>query len=222
MLLALGHQDLTGLFALGLQDGLTALTLGLHLLLHGVLDLTGRQDVLQLHTVDLDAPGVRGLVQNGTHLGVDGITGGKALVQLQLTDDVAQGGGGEVLDGVHGILHAVGIQLGVGDLKVDHGVDLHGDVILGDDWLGIEIRHLLLQAHLLHHTLNEGDLQMQAHAPHGVEGTQPLHHIGTGLLHHIDVADDDGKHQNHQNGDPYDTGDGQIVGRHLFFLLFVL
>ena len=63
---------------------------------------------------------------------------------------------------------------------------------------------------------------MQAHAPHGVEGTQPLHHIGTGLLHHIDVADDDHEHQNHQNGDPYDTGDGQIVGRHLFFLLFVL
>ena len=72
------------------------------------------------------------------------------------------------------------------------------------------------------HPLNEGDLQMQAHAPHGVEGTQPLHHIGTGLLHHIDVADDDHEHQNHQNGDPYDTGDRQIVGRHLFFLLFVL
>ena len=73
-------------------------------------------------------------------------------------------------------------------IRDSHGVDLHGDVILGDDGLGIEIRHLLLQAYLLHHTLNEGDLQMQAHAPHGVEGTQPLHHIGTGLLHHIDAV----------------------------------
>ena len=36
------------------------------------------------------------------------------------------------------------------------------------------------------------------------------------------TPDDDHEHQNHQNGDPYDTGDRQIVGRHLFFLLFVL
>ena len=70
----------------------------------------------------------------------------RRLVQLQLTDDVAQGGGGEVLNGAHGILHAIGVELGVGDLKIDDGVDLHGNIVLGDDGLGVEIRHLLLQS----------------------------------------------------------------------------
>ena len=165
------------------------------------------------------APGVRGLIQDGPHLGVDGVAGGQALVQLQLADDVAQGGGGEVLNGVHGILHAVGIQLGVGDLEIDHGVDLHGDVVLGDHRLGVEVCHLLLQADLLHHPLDERDLQMQAHAPHGVEGAQPLHHIGLGLLHHIDVPDDNDQHQHHQNGDGYCAGDRDVAW-HVIFLLF--
>ena len=31
-----------------------------------------------------------------------------------------------------------GVELGIGDLEVDDRVDLHGDVILGDDGLGIE------------------------------------------------------------------------------------
>ncbi|CAN4006672.1 DUF3343 domain-containing protein, partial [Dysosmobacter welbionis] len=79
------------------------------MLLHGVLDLLGRDNVFQLHPVDLDAPGVRGLVQNGAHLGVDGVPACQGLVQFHLADDVPQGGGGQVLNGVHGPFHAVGI-----------------------------------------------------------------------------------------------------------------
>ena len=63
LLLALCHRDLGLLGTLRLENGLPALLLGLHLLFHGVLDFLGRDDVLQLHPVDLDAPGVRGLVQ---------------------------------------------------------------------------------------------------------------------------------------------------------------
>ena len=218
LLLALGDQHLTGLLALGLQDGLAALALGLHLLFHGVLDLAGRQDVLQLHAVDLDAPRVGGLVQNGAHLGVDGVAAGEALVQLQLADDVTQGGSGQILDGAHGILHAVGVQLGIGDLEVDDRVDLHGDVVLGDDRLGVEVRHLLLEADLLHHPLDERQLEVQAHAPYAVEGAETLHHIGLGLLDDIDAADDDHQNENDQN----DDGDGAGNGiRHSSFLLIL-
>ena len=134
------------------------------------------------------------------------VAAGEGLVQLQIADDVSQGGGGEVLDGAHGMLHAVSIQLGVGDLEVEHSVDLHSDVILGDDGLGREVHHLLLQGHGFSHPLDEGDLQVQAHPPDGTEGAQPLNDHSLGLLHHLDVRgkyaqdddddeqDDDGSH----------------------------
>ena len=40
---------------------------------------------------------------------------------------------------------------------------------------------------------------MQAHTPHGMERAQPLHHIGLGLLHHMDVADDKDQQQHDQD-----------------------
>ena len=64
---------------------------------------------------------------------------------------------------------------------------------------------------------------MQTHAPHGMERTQTLHHIGLGLLHHIDVAHDDEQHQHHQNNDTDVAGN---IGRnnlaHILFLLLKL
>ena len=83
------------------------------------------------------------------------------------------------------MLHAVGIQLGVGDLKKHHGVDLHGDVVLGDDRLGRKVHHLLLQGHHLGHPLDERKLEVDAHAPHSVERAQTLDDVGPAL------ADDD-------------------------------
>ena len=82
LLLTLGHQNLRLLFAFGLQNGLTALALRLHLLLHGVLNLARRQDVLELHAVDPDAPGVGGLVQDDSHAPVDVVAAGQRLVEL--------------------------------------------------------------------------------------------------------------------------------------------
>ena len=35
--------------------------------------------------------------QKGAHLGVDDVPAGEGLVQLQIADDVPQGGGGQVL-----------------------------------------------------------------------------------------------------------------------------
>ena len=127
------------------------------------------------------------------------VPAGEGLVQLQVADDVAQGGGGEVLNGGHGVLHAVGVQLGVGDLEVDHGVDLHGDVVLGDDGLGREVHHLLLQGDIFGHPLNERDLEVQAHAPHALEGAQALDDEGAGLGNHSDVGGQNGQDQQDQD-----------------------
>ena len=77
LLFTLGHQDLAALFALGAQDGFAAFALRLHLLFHRVLDLARRQDVLELDPVDLDAPFVGRLIQDGGDLGVDDIAGGE-------------------------------------------------------------------------------------------------------------------------------------------------
>ena len=98
------------------------------------------------------------------------------------------------------MLHAVGVQLGVGDLEINDRVDLHGDVILGDHGLGRKVRYLLFQADLFGHALNKGHLQVQAHIPYGAERTQALHHIGPGLLHDDDVADDQQQNQDDKDG----------------------
>ena len=123
----------------------------------------------------------------------------KRQVQLQVANDVAQGGGGEVLDGGHGVLHAVGVQLGVGDLEVDHSVDLHGDIVLGDHGLGREVHHLLLQRDVFGHPLNERDLEVQAHAPHALERAQALDDKGAGLGDDPDVGGQNGQDQQNQN-----------------------
>ena len=97
------------------------------------------------------------------------------------------------------MLHAVGIQLGVCDLEIDDRVDLHGDVVLGDDGLGREVHHLLLQAHFFGHPVQDGELDVEPHAPGGVVRAQPLHHVGPGLLDYVDVGDQQDQ-QDHSDG----------------------
>ena len=87
------------------------------------------------------------------------------------------------------MLHAVGVKFGVNDLEIDDRVDLHGNVVLGDNGLRREIHHLFLQADPLGHPVDEGQFDVQTHAPGGLIRTQALHHEGAGLLHHLDICD---------------------------------
>ena len=107
-----------------------------------------------------------------------GGTGGQRLVQLQLADDVTQGRSRQIFDGVHGVFHTVGIELGVGDLKIEDSVDLHGDVVLGDHGLGREICHLFLQGDHSLDSIDKGELKVKSHAPNSVERAQALDDIG--------------------------------------------
>ena len=191
LLLALSHQDGGALLALGTQDGLTAFTFGLHLLFHRVLDLLRRENVLELHAVDLDAPRVGGFVEDLAHLGVDDVAAGQALVELEIADEVTQRRCREVLDREDRLLDAVGVELRVGDLVVDDGVDLHGDVVLRDDGLRREVRDLLLERQTLGDRLNERDLQVQADAPRGLVCAEAGDDISLRLRHDADVAHED-------------------------------
>ena len=99
-LLTLRSQNLGGFLTFRGQNLCTLVTLGLHLLLHGVQHGCGRNNVLQLYAVHLHTPLVGGVVQHGAQLGIDGVARGQRLVQLQLTDDVTQRCLCQLLDGV--------------------------------------------------------------------------------------------------------------------------
>ena len=103
------------------------------------------------------------------------------------------------------MLNAVGIELRVGDLEIDNGVDLHRDVVLCDDGLRRVVEDLLLEADLLGHALNERDFEMDADLPDLAECAETLDDVGAGLLDDIDVADDDDQDQNDQDqkDDPF-------------------
>jgi len=65
-------------------------------------------------------------------------------------------------------------------------------------WGGI-VQNLFLQADLLDHLFNEGDLEVDAHAPHGGKRAHALDDVGLGLLNHLNIADD--QHQQQNNDD---------------------
>ena len=117
------------------------------------------------------------------------------MVELHLTDDVAQRGGGEVFDGGHRALHAVGEELRVRDLEEHDGVDLHGDVITRDDGLGLEVHDLLLEGDFLGNAVNERDLEVEARAPRRAVNAHAFHNEHVRLRDDTDV------------GDGYDHGD---------------
>ena len=95
------------------------------------------------------------------------------------------------------MLDTVGVELGVGDLEVDDCVDLHRDVILRDDRLGIEVGHLLFEADLLHDALEKRNFEVQAHTPGRAVSAEALNDVGARLLHDLDVRDEHQKHQQH-------------------------
>ncbi len=120
------------------------------MLLHGVLDVRRGIDVLQLDTVDLDAPLVRSLVENRSQLAVDRVSGRERLVQVHFADDVAQCGLCELLDRVGQVDDLVDSSPGIRDLEVDQGVDLGHHVVPCDDVLSRKVVDRLAQVDARH------------------------------------------------------------------------
>ena len=162
LLLALGGEDLAGLGALGGEHDGAAVTLGAHLLLHGLLDRVRRVDGLELDPVDPDAPLAGGLVEHATKLAVDLVAAGQRLLEVERADDVAQRGDGELLDALDEVGDLVDRGLRVDDLVVDDGVDADHEVVAGDDRLRRERHHLLAEVDVGAHDVDERHQQVQA------------------------------------------------------------
>ena len=73
---------------------------------------------------------------------VDHIARSEGLIEFHVADDIAQGGCRQIFHGHQRIFDTVGIKLWIGDLKIDDRVDLHGDIIFGNDGLRRKIRDL--------------------------------------------------------------------------------
>ena len=121
------------------------------------------------------------------------------MVKLKVTDDVTERGGGQILDRLQRLLDTVGIQLRIGDLEEHDGIDLHGDVILGDNRLRIEVRDLLLERNLLGNALKHRDQDVKAGVPRRAVGAEALHNVGLGLRNDLDVGHEDHDHHKYED-----------------------
>ncbi len=155
LLLAVRHADLVFAFGVTGEHLGAFVAFGAHFLFHGGADLFRGQDLLQFHTVDLDAPLVGGFVQDVAQFGVDGVARSEGEIQGQFADHVTQRGLGEFLDRLGQVADLIHGLVGVGDLEIEQGVDVDGDVVAGDHVLAGEVVDRLAQVdavfHALHH-----------------------------------------------------------------------
>ena len=99
------------------------------------------------------------------------------------------------------MLDAVGVELGVGDLKIDDRVDLHGDVILCDNGLGREVCYLFLEGDGLCDSFKERDLDMDTGSPGRLIFAQAFDYHDLALLDDADISHDYDKRKKYEHID---------------------
>ncbi len=117
------------------------------MLLHRLLDVHGRVDVLQFDAVHFDPPLIGCFIQNGAQFHIDGVAGSQAFIQLQLTDDVPQGGLRQLLNGIGQVIDFVDRFDRVCDLEVNQRIDFRDHIVLRYDPLLGEIKNRFAQVH---------------------------------------------------------------------------
>src|SRR5690606_34027386 len=202
LLLTFGGEDLRLALALGGEDGGALVTLGPHLLLHRVLDGLRRVDRLDLDPVDPDAPLAGGLVEDAAQLAVDGVAGGERALQVHRADDVPQRGHGQLLDGLDVVGDLVGGRARVGDLEVEHGVDLDDQVVLGDHRLRAQGDDLLTQVDHRVDAVDVRDDEVQPGFERTVITAEPFH-VARSRLGHDAHRSQHGEHREQYDEDPY-------------------
>jgi CheY-like chemotaxis protein len=129
-------QTLRGLqLALGVDHLGAAVALGLGLARDGADHVLVEVDVLDLDIDDLDAPSVGLVVEDPLDVSVQALALGEQLVQIVLSEHRAQGGLGELAGGHLEFLDLDDRFFGVDHLEIEHRIDAHGDVVLGDQVL---------------------------------------------------------------------------------------
>lgn len=129
-----------------------------------------------------------------------GVAGNERRVKVELADDVADSGGGEILNRDNGVFHAVAKELRVEDLEEDDRVDRDRDVVLRDDRLRREIEDLLLERDPHAHMVDEGNLDVEAVVPGGEIRSQALDNGGFSLRNDLHAGDG----QDHHDDDEHD------------------
>src|SRR5208337_2438719 len=131
--------------ALCVNDLGAALTFGFGLFGNGTLHRLGNVHLFHFDLADLDAPGLGVLVQDDLQFGVDFVALRKNFVELELADDAAKGGLGQLRSSVLIILHLRHGQVGVDHTEIAHGVYFYGHVVAGDDVLRWNVKRFQAQ-----------------------------------------------------------------------------
>ena len=165
--------------------------------------LLRRVDGLDLHTVDPQPPPPGGIVEHAAEPAVDLVAGGEGLLQVHRADDVAQRGDGELLDGLEVVGNLVGGRTRVGDLEIQHSVDLDDEVVLGDDGLWRERDYLFAQLHYRADPIDERDDEVHAGLQGAMVAAEPLDVACAALRHyaHRPQNGDDDEQDEDQPGD---------------------
>ncbi|MPN12380.1 hypothetical protein SDC9_159698 [bioreactor metagenome] len=184
-----------------MQDRGPLVALGAHLLLHRLLDRRRRVDRLDLHAIDPDAPLAGGVVEDRTQLGVDLLAGGQRTLQVHAADHVAQGRHGELVDGLQIVRHLVDRGTRIGDLVVEHRVDVDHQVVLGDDrlWWGGE--DLLADVQSAVDPVGQRDDEVQPRLEGRPVTPEALDDVATRLRDHPHRAEDEEDHQDRRDED---------------------
>ena len=196
LLVALRGEDRGLPLTLGGQDDGALVAVGAHLLLHRVLDRGRRVDALDLDPADPDAPAPGRLVEDAGESPVDVLARRQGLLQRHATDDVAQGGHGELLDRGDVVRDLVGRRHRVGHLEVDDGVDRDHQVVLGDHRLRREGDDLLAHVDDVAHAVDERGHHVEARLQRRLVLAETLDDAGTCLR---DDPDGLGQHQHHEH-----------------------
>ena len=130
---------------LGRKDLGTLITLGTHLLLHRIADVAGRIDILQLYTIDLNAPLIGGLIKDIAQLTIDRISAGKSLVEIHFADNVTQTGLRKHLNSHRQIANLIHSSHGIYNLEVEYGIDLRYHIVACNHTLASKVVYGLSQ-----------------------------------------------------------------------------
>ena len=121
------------------------------MLFHRLFDVNRRVDVLQLNAVDFHTPFVRGFIQDGTELHIDGISRRQALIQFQFADDISEGGLRQLLNGIGQVVDFVNRFNRIYNLKVNQSIDLCDNVVFCNHALFREVKDCFAQIDPLPH-----------------------------------------------------------------------
>ena len=158
---------------------------GLGLLRDGADHALVEVDVLDLDVGHLDPPVIGTLVENRLNIGVELVALGKHVVELVLAEYRSQ----RRLRELAGRLENVGDPddglLGIDDAEVDHGVDLHRNVVARDHVLGRHVEDDDAQVDL-DHLLDSREQDDEARALDALETTEEEDHAALVLLQDLE------------------------------------